>query len=450
MQTTTTIDGVLSTGDHKGHVPLRFQVPPGTTRLEAVFTAEPERATGALFDNLISLAVEAPGGWRGARHNNPDRTIRLDAGAATPGFMPGPIEPGTWTVWLDVFRLLGPDPVRYRLEVTMSGEAVAASPLPGGALVHDRGPGWYRGDLHAHTLHSDGDWDVAGLIAFARAQRLDFLTLTDHNTVSGIAELERLAAGDILPMGGVELTTHFGHALVLGTRAWEEWRANSMAGVAMPALCEARTREGKLFVIAHPMSPGDPACTGCRWDYADMRPGPADAVEIWNGPWCDYNEDGLAIFRDWLTQTWQGEGRRLVATAGTDIHGPDDAGRRHGFNLVRAAGLSEAAILAGIAAGRNILTAGPSLAVSATGADGAKAGVGDVIEGRTAELRVAAPDAPAGATLRVVQDGTALWTGAGAGASLRLSADRPSWIMVELRDADGAALAIANPIFLAP
>ncbi len=75
-------------------------------------------------------------------------------------------------------------------------------------------------------------------------------------------------------MGGVELTTHFGHALVLGTRAWEEWRANSMAGVAMPALCEARTREGKLFVIAHPMSPGDRACTGCRWDYADMRPAP--------------------------------------------------------------------------------------------------------------------------------------------------------------------------------
>ncbi len=125
-------------------------------------------------------------------------------------------------------------------------------------------------------------------------------------------------------------------------------------------------------------------------------------------------------------------------------------GAGRGFNLVRAAGLSEAAILAGIAAGRHHPHRGPVAGGLRHGRGRRQGRRRRCDRGRTAELRVAAPDAPAGATLRVVQDGTALWTGDGAGASLRLSADRPSWIMVELRDADGAALAIANPIFLAP
>ncbi len=100
-------------------------------------------------------------------------------------------------------------------------------------------------------------------------------------------------------IGGLELTTHYGHALVLGTRDNEDWRAKSWLGLTMPALAAARIAEGKTFVIAHPMSPGDPACTGCRWDYEDMRPGPARLVEVWNGPWSDANEEALALYREW-------------------------------------------------------------------------------------------------------------------------------------------------------
>ena len=146
----------------------------------------------------------------------------------------------------------------------------------------------------------------------------------------------------------------------------------------MPDIAAEVMAKGALFIIAHPMSEGDPSCTGCRWEYADMRPGPAQIVEIWNGgPWSDYNEAGLALFREWLAN-----GHRLVATAGTDIHGPEGGEGPLGFNHVWADALTETAILAAVEAGRNYLSSGPLLILSAQDADGnAIAMGGDMAEG---------------------------------------------------------------------
>ena len=114
----TILTGTLTEADHKTHVPLSFEVPPGITQLRGRFTASPARATSAIYDNLISLSLFGPDGARGARHNNEEIDFALSATMATPGYLPGRIKPGRWTVWLDCFRILGPDPVVYRLEIT--------------------------------------------------------------------------------------------------------------------------------------------------------------------------------------------------------------------------------------------------------------------------------------------------------------------------------------------
>ena len=109
----------------------------------------------------------------------------------------------------------------------------------------------------------------------------------------------------------------------------------------MPDIAAAVAAAGGLFVIAHPMSVGDPVCTGCDWRYDDMMPGNARCVEIWNGgPWSEDNERGLSLWYSWLNQ-----GYRMVATAGSDIHGPSDVDTFVGLNNVYAAELSERAIL---------------------------------------------------------------------------------------------------------
>ena len=51
-----------------------------------------------MFDNMVCLCLYGPDGARGVRHNNPVRDFVIEAAQATPGYLPGPIEPGTWTL----------------------------------------------------------------------------------------------------------------------------------------------------------------------------------------------------------------------------------------------------------------------------------------------------------------------------------------------------------------
>jgi 3',5'-nucleoside bisphosphate phosphatase len=74
-------------------------------------------------------------------------------------------------------------------------------------------------DLHAHTTASDGSATPAELVQAALDCGLDFLAVTDHDTVTGFAPTTAAAAGTslrILP--GIEVSsTHEGHTVhILG------------------------------------------------------------------------------------------------------------------------------------------------------------------------------------------------------------------------------------------
>lgn len=65
-------------------------------------------------------------------------------------------------------------------------------------------------DLHTHTVHSDGSYTPAELVAEAKEKNL-IIALTDHNTVSGLVEF--MAEADrfgVTAVGGVELSTVYG------------------------------------------------------------------------------------------------------------------------------------------------------------------------------------------------------------------------------------------------
>jgi predicted metal-dependent phosphoesterase TrpH len=62
-------------------------------------------------------------------------------------------------------------------------------------------------DLHSHTLHSDGQRTPDELLAEAAAARVTVLSLTDHDTVSGIAEASAAATRrGIRLVPGIELS----------------------------------------------------------------------------------------------------------------------------------------------------------------------------------------------------------------------------------------------------
>lgn len=66
-----------------------------------------------------------------------------------------------------------------------------------------------RADLHMHSGHSDGTRSTADLVRMAAGAGLRAIALTDHDTVSGVAEIvdaAREAGIEVVP--GVELSTH--------------------------------------------------------------------------------------------------------------------------------------------------------------------------------------------------------------------------------------------------
>ena len=198
-----------------------------------------------------------------------------------------------------------------------------------------RGRGWYRGDLHAHTTHSDATWEVADLLAWALENRLDFCTLSDHNTIAGLTLWDASTSDALLTISGSEVTTFWGHALALGVRDWVDWHVRPDPEDADVRTMRQVAREvhtqGGLFIIAHPRSVGDPDCTGCRWLFESMMPGTAVAVEVWNENWTGRmagNEGSLALAFEWLNQ-----GRSSRSRPAPTRTGPNTIARHRGLDL---------------------------------------------------------------------------------------------------------------------
>jgi len=210
---------------------------------------------------------------------------------------------------------------------------------------------WYRGDLHCHTHHSDGQQAVAELAAAARAQGLDFIAITDHNTISHWHEMAAQASPTVILIPGQEVTTYKGHANVWGAKGWMDFRVDSAEMMAMVA--QAAHEQGALFSINHPKEGGPP------WEYGEDIP--ADCVEVWQAPWFVSNYQSLS----W----WDGllrKGRRLVAVGGSDLHTLPRPDRPGPYPLgtpttwVYATAPTASAILDGIWAGHVFISASPA------------------------------------------------------------------------------------------
>ncbi len=444
-------EGTLTARDCKHHIPHSFSAPDRSEWIEIHFRFAPERIYQ--ITNLLTLTVFDPNGFRGAGHRDgADHRVRLSATEATPGYVRGPLPAGEWIAQIDTHMIMPGEPVRYWLDINIAEDTRAKTetrftPPMRAAQSLPRGAGWYRGDLHAHTHHSDAtNRTTAELIRMARAHALDFLFLTDHNTIAGLAEMDARAAAALLTLGGIELTTFWGHALCLGVREWIDWRIHPDTD-EMERIANAIYANDQVFIIAHPQAAGDPGCTGCAWRFGKMMPGVARLVEIWNGPWkCDANnEQTLTLWYDWLNQ-----GLRLAATAGTDTHGNQDYANMPGFNIVYANALSESAILKSLRAGRLYLSAGPKIEFAAQDTSGTRWMIGDTVT-QPARFVFSWNDCPANAQIRVIANGRVLNEQAARARgefAWNMTPEQADWIVVEMRDGKGAMLAITNPIFL--
>lgn len=437
--------------DGRSSVAVPFNVPEGTEYIKILFEVSPPHTEGQPLPQQLSLALYEPAGTiRGYLARPREDGLELSSVYATHGTQAGNIAGGEWTLLISIHRVMPTADVFYHGEIILSEqiprhhEAVEVQPR---AIPHDRGAGWYRGDLHAHTHHSDGWWSVAELVDFARAQQLDFLSLTDHDTITGLAELHSLAGDDLVTIGGMELSTFDGHSNALGLTqkmqapTYFDWRKADGTEIPMPELVARVKASGALTVINHPRAEGYPVCCGCRWEHEDMMPGNAHAVEIWNGLWNARNEEALQLYYHWLNQ-----GHALVATTGTDIHGPPPKGARGALNVVYAEHFSEEGIITALKKGHSYISTGAKLQLEA------HAGEQHVMMGDS----IVAPEnfvcrwqeARANDVVRLIVNGTIAQekTANNTGDIIYTDVAEVRWLTVELRNAAGGLEAVCHPI----
>jgi hypothetical protein len=277
---------------------IAFEVPERVPAVSARLRYDRSRA-------VIDLGLLDPTAFRGWSGSNKEGFV-VTAARATPGYLTGPLPAGEWQVLLGLHRV-PPEGVEYELELDLTAAEPPPEPAaparphrpPPRELPAAPGRRWLAGDLHTHTVHSDGILTVAELACLARERGLDYLALTDHNTISQNVELAPVAAhAGVLLVPGFELTTDRGHANCLGSSRWIDFRrgADDWLGDA-----EA---EGALLSINHPLG-GDMA-----WRQPMRRRPPL--VELWHSTW---DCQGLETF-EW----WAGWGAGLPV-GGSDFHG---------------------------------------------------------------------------------------------------------------------------------
>jgi PHP domain len=345
---------------------LPVEVPPGTGALRVELDYEADRG-------VLDLGCMGPGGFRGWS-GGARRFFVLTADAATPGYLAGELEPGTWQVMLGLHRIAAAG-TRYELTAEVTGRTRPdgpagplgpGEPVPPAAvrparrhLPAEPGLRWLAGDLHTHTVHSDGVMTVPELAAFAAARGLDFLAVTDHNTVSQHAELPAAAAAHgigLLP--GQEVTTEHGHANAFGDVGWVDFRRPPDDWL------EHAERAGGLLSVNHPYG-GHVSWT------APMRRRPP-LLEVWHWSWLDPR---------WTTPLswWLAWDPQATAVGGSDWHRPgSDAPPGSPVTWVQAESAAPDALLAGLRDGRAAISAsrdGPVLLrtdgeLVACGADG--------------------------------------------------------------------------------
>jgi len=471
------LHGTLDGKDNQTYRMLPFTVPAGTSRITVQFdyTGHDDEHTA------IDLGLLGPDGFHGQDgfrgwSGGAKQLFTVAVTDATPSYLPGRIDPGRWTLLLGVPNIRHDSHSRYTAKIWFGHpDDPAWEPAVLNPPLRTQ-PGWYRGDLHMHTAHSDASCPSQSgkrvpcplflSVEAAVKKGLDFIAITDHNTITQANDMRELQPyfDQLLLIPGREITSFSGHANLFGTTTPVDFRIDGKHVKDWNALTREIAPLHGLLSINHANRPSGEVCMGCGWTAhppIDMRA--VQAIEIVNDGDAGTPLSGVPFWEAQLAK-----GYRPTGIGGSDNHNATLTEPQPGSSLigrpttvVHAANLSMPAILDGIRAGHVFVdvdgTRDRLLELSAsTGADTAH--MGDELHaaaGRVVHVDVHVAQV-AGEELHVLLDGKPLapsvdtvlkdadqhvrfdWTSDG----------RRHWLRVEVRDAHGKPLLIGNPVYL--
>jgi len=289
----------VSQGQETAYLTLPFRVPQGidSLHLSYRYPRRPEKTqqiesgifTSQIETNVIDLGLINPMGLQVGASGSDKTDIFVSETRATPGYIPSPILPGEWRIIIGAYKI-APEGVTVEYEITLTPKQKR----------------WLKGDLHTHTLASDGVHTLEELAFKAKRHNLDFIAVTDHNQ---FVSADRLPLADAVTMiPGVELTHYDGHANFTGVDVPFEGTFATNDHDEIIKLFRTAHDRGALITINHPF---DPACSF----RLDMNMLPFDCIEIWNGPMRESNLRAVGYWHQMLCN-----GNKIPAVGGSDYH----------------------------------------------------------------------------------------------------------------------------------
>lgn len=397
--------------DGPDHFFVPFPVPAGIREIEI-------RHDDLSDANILDFGLEDPrrgaAGYRGWGGGTREPAI-VGEQAASRAYVPGPIAAGEWRVIVGK-ALIASWPARYHLEVilrnapTLRPQPERAPYVPVPALR--RGRRYYAGDLHVHSREStDARPELLSIARFARGRGLDFVEISDHNSVT---QLDYFAAAqaqspELLLVPGIEVTTYAGHANAVFATRFVEHKIG-LPGVTIAGTAAAVRAQGALLSINHPTLDLGEACLGCAWRQP-LDPAEVAAIELGTGG----QSQGALLFTPGAVRLWESlleQGRHVAAVGGSDDHqGGQGTGRSDSpigspTTLILADELSVGGLLAGLRQGRTVVKLqGPDDPMAELTAG--ELTVGDTLAVRSARLkvRVTGTRGAPGHSVRFVKDG---------------------------------------------
>lgn len=149
-------------------------------------------------------------------------------------------------------------------------------------------PGWYKGELQAYSTYSHGAETVAELVRRAEASGLDFLAITDRNTVQATQDpgftSEKVVLIPAMEWGNEAMGT----ALIYGMRTLPDPPNDQDTAQAD---CLRVQAQGGIFAVARPCFPTAP----WQWNLSFVN-----AIQVWSRAWREVPPMTLDNLRDAL------------------------------------------------------------------------------------------------------------------------------------------------------
>jgi hypothetical protein len=252
-------------------------------------SSEAGKFTPKVQSSIIDLGLIAPNGSQVGASGSDKLSFEISETFATPGYNKTRLIPGEWNIILGAYKVASQG-IMVAYELTFEYGEVRL----------------LKGDLHTHTVASDGVLTLEELGKHARAHGLDFLAITDHNQVISSDALPDIPGLTMIP--GVEWTHYKGHANFTGVDKpfGGSFIANTPQEVT--AKFQEAHQNGALITINHPFDENVPFTF-------DLETLPFDCYEVWNGPMRMSNIQAIG--------TWSGmlaSGKKTPIVCGSDYH----------------------------------------------------------------------------------------------------------------------------------